>query len=425
MRKEVILKLFLLTFVAGILACSASSWGSGYLISSHSVRSFGLASAYVANTDSVDSAYFNPANMVWLNEAAKVDVGATYIKRPGITFDGTVYGIPAPAESKDEKEVLPFLHFVSPKYGKWRFGASILEPAGIAQRWDAVFQEATAEESMLRVIMINPSVAYMINSRISLAGGLRIVYADAELKAQLPPGFDQMLSQGYSQDVEGDAWEVGFNLAVTANLTDSLRISTTFRSEINIDIEGSGSGYTTNPLTGQVYTFDNVSGRTSIPLPAMLSLAISKTIGKATLEFVYERIFWSAFNDLDLNFDDPIVELTLGGSRPRDWDDSSNFRFGASYLHSDNLKLMLGISYEKTPVPERTLSFDLPDSDLLWLAAGVSYSIKPNIEIGFAYSYGHYMDRTIDASDYNVNGIVGEFSDSLFHSLTASFSYRF
>ena len=278
---------------------------------------------------------------------------------------------------------------------------------------------------MLRVIMINPSAAYMINSHFSIGAGLRIVYAEAEMKAQLPPGMDQVLIQGYRQEMEGDTWEAGFNLAATVHPTDTLRLAATFRSEINMDIEGSGSGYTTNPFTGQIYSFSSASGSTSIPLPAMLSLAISKTFGRMTFEFVYERMFWSAFDVMDLNFDDQIVELTLGGARLQDWDDSSDFRFGASYQHSDTLKLMLGVSYEETPVPDRTIGFDLPDSDLLWLAAGVAYAFKPNMELGFAYTYGYYMDRTIGPSDANVNGIVGEFSDTSFHSLTASFSYRF
>ena len=106
-----------LVVLAGILACSTSSWGSGYVISSHSLRSFGLASAYIADTDAADSAYFNPANMVWLGEAAMIDAGASYIMNTKTKFDGTVKGIPASAESEDETAILPFVHFVSPKLG--------------------------------------------------------------------------------------------------------------------------------------------------------------------------------------------------------------------------------------------------------------------------------------------------------------------
>jgi long-subunit fatty acid transport protein len=62
---------------------------------------------------------------------------------------------------------------------------------------------------------------------------------------------------------------------------------------------------------------------------------------------------------------------------------------------------------------------------LLWVSAGATYALKPNMELGCAYTYGLYADRTIDHTDANLNGIAGEFSDTIFHSLSASFSYQF
>lgn len=420
------MKHMLSVIAAGIiLACSTVSWGAGYVISAHSVRSYALNNAYVANTDAADSAYFNPANMVWLNDEAMVDVGATYIHSNNTKFDGSVWGISASANSKTEDSFLPFVHFVSPKVGDWRFGISVVEPAGISKRWDSPMQMATAEESYLGVIEINPSAAYMINSRLSVGVGVRFVYADAEMKAQLPPGMDPILIQGYRQDMEGDTWEAGFNLALTFKPTDSLRLAATYRSEIDMDIEGTGSGYTTNPFDGTVYSFNDASGKVSLPMPANLAIAVSKTFDKTSLEFVYERTFWSAYDVMDLSFDDPIIELTLGQPRLQDWNDTSSFRVGVSYQFSDALKLMGGASYEETPVPEHTLGFDLPESDILWFSAGATYSFKPNMELGFACSYGYYMDRTIEPADANVNGIVGTFSDTSFLSATASFRFLF
>jgi len=408
-----------------MFAYSTVCWGAGYIIGAHSLRSYALNSAYVAYTDSVDSAYFNPANMVWLNDEAMIDVGATYVRSNKTKFDGSVWGIPASADSKAEDTVLPFMHFVSPRVGDWRFGMSIVEPAGISKRWDSPLQMATAEDSFVGVIEINPSAAYKINSNLAAAVGVRLVYAEAELKAKLPPGMDPILTQGYRQNMEGDTWETGFNLALTFEPTDSMRLAATYRSKIDMDIEGTGSGYTTNPFTSSVYSFRNASGKTSLPLPASLALAVSKMFGKATLEFVYERTFWSAYEVMDLSFDDPIVELTLGQPIVQDWEDTNSFRLGVCYQYSDTLRLMGGASYEVTPVPKRTLGFDLPDSDILWFSAGFGYSLRPKIELGLAGSYGHYKDRTIDLADSNINGIVGKFEGSSFVSLTASFKYLF
>lgn len=205
---------------------------------------------------------------------------------------------------------------------------------------------------------------------------------------------DPVLTEGYRQDIDGDAWSVGFNLALAYKPTDSLRLAATFRSEIDMDIEGTGSGYTTNPLNGLRHPFNDASIETSLPMPAMLALAVSQTFGKTTLEFVYEQMFWSAYDVVDPSFEDPIIELTLGQPRWQDWKDTNDFRLGISYQYNNALKLMGGVSYEETPVPAETLGFDLPDSDILWFSAGAAYAFKPNIELGLAYTYGHYRNRT-------------------------------
>ena len=64
------------------------------------------------------------------------------------------------------------------------------------------------------------------------------------------------------------------------------------------------------------------------------------------MNLFYERMFWSAFDELDLNFNDQVVESTLGGARLQDWNDTNDFRLGVSYQHNDALKLVLGVSYE-------------------------------------------------------------------------------
>lgn len=415
-----------LSFVtAAVLACSAASWGSGYAISAHSVRSYALNNAYVAYTDSADSAYFNPANMVWLDNGAMIDVGGTYINNTETKFNGSAWGIPASASSESENAFLPFIHLVSPKIENCRFGLSIVAPEGIAKRWNSPMQMITAEESSLDVIEVNPSVAYELNPNLSVGLGIRFAFAKSKMKAQMPPGFEPILIQGYRQDMEGDDWAVGYNMAVTYKPTDTMHLAATYRSKIDLKLEGEGTGYTTDPYSGLVYPFKDTQGYVSIPLPAMLALAVSQTFDKLTLEFVYERMFWSAYDEMDINFRDPYVEGTLGQARPQNWKDTNDFRLGLSYGYNDDLKLMCGASYEESPVPANTLGFDLPDSDILWFSGGFVYAFKSNVEVGLAYTYGQYDDRSIELTDANINGIIGEFSDTAFQSLTAGVTYKF
>jgi len=410
---------------AVVLVSSVASWGNGYAITAQSVRSYALNNSYIAYTDGADTAYFNPANMVWLDEGSKMELGASYINSTDTKFVGTVGGMVASANSKADKTALPFIHYVSPKFEKWRFGLSVVEPAGIAKRWNSPIQMITAEETYLGVIELNPSLAYEFNSQLALGLGIRIQYAMAEFKAQLPSGMHPVLTQGYRQDMDGDDVAVGFNIALTYKPTDSLSLAAVYRTEIELDIEGEGSGYTTNPLSGFAYPFEGAHGSVTLHTPAVLTLAASKEYDKMILNFVYERMFWSVNKELDLDFYDFLIEGTLGQTRPQKWKDNNSYRFGASYQYNNELKLMGGISFEETPIPARTLGFDLPDADLWWMSAGFTYKFNPDMEFGLAYSYGKYDERTIELSDANVNSIVGEFSDTSFHTLTASLTYNF
>lgn len=354
-----------------------------------------------------------------------VDAGMSYYRNPEVEFEGSVWGVAASADSRSEEIYLPFLHLVSPKIDNWRWGVSVVAPAGISKRWDSPMQSATAEKSYLGVLEVNPSVAYSINSQLSLGAGIRFAYGEAEMKAQLPAGIDPVLIQGYRQDLEGDAWEVGYNLAVTFKPKESLNVAAIYRSEIDLDIEGDGSGFTTNPLTGGIYPFEGVKGGASLPVPAMLGFGVSQTIGRATLEVVYERTFWSSFKELDLAFADPMVEATLGAVVSREWNDTDSIRLGIRYRVNDALQWMGGVSFEQTPIPSKTFSFDLPDSDVWWFGTGVSYTIRENMELVMAGSYGNYESRNITDAVGNINGIVGEFSHLSFYSVAFSFSYRF
>ncbi len=79
---------------------------------------------------------------------------------------------------------------------------------------------------------------------------------------------------------------------------------------------------------------------------------------------------------------------------------------------------MLGIAYDETPVPEKTLGFELPDSNGWILSLGGLYRPQPKVEIGVAYLY--FIDRNVSNSS-----IRGEFKDISAHMLTLSLGYSF
>ena len=81
---------------------------------------------------------------------------------------------------------------------------------------------------------------------------------------------------------------------------------------------------------------------------------------------------------------------------------------------------MAGFAIDKSPTPDSTLGFELPDSDAKLYSVGFEYKLTQKLKVGLAYLYDVKEDRTVN------NGTVnGTLSDSAAHLVTASFKYKF
>ncbi len=406
------------------LCASTVIYAAGYKIPEQSLNSVALSAAYVANANGADASYYNPANMVWNDNANLLEFGLTYINLPKVDYSGKVNGNYADASSRREQFLLPTLHFSSKDQGGWRYGFSITAPGGLSKRWDNAVQQATAKEFTLKVVEINPTFAYKVNDRFAVGGGIRAVYSKGIVTAESDPW--------YSENMNGDDISFGYNLAMSYKLNSKLKFATTYRSKVNLKEKGTANGYVNKYLLthnaadlGTKIPYDT-NANVTIPLPATLDLAVAYTFKqKTTVEFVYERVYWSSYKYLDFNFDDPIAEAVLGQPKDKLWKDSNTYRIGVTHQYSDKLKLMAGFAIDKSPIPSKTLGFELPGADAKLYSVGFEYKYSKKISLGMSYLYDDKEARTITASDTNENGIVGTFTHIRAHLLTAAIKYRF
>ena len=397
--------------VVTLLSLSAATLlASGYRIPEQSLNSVALSAAYVAGANGADASYYNPANMSFMENGAFTEVAMTYINLPKVDFSGTA-PVAYSADSKEEQFLMPNLHYVSPMVGNWRYGLSITAPAGLSKRWDETFPKASAEEFTLKVIEVNPTASYLVNDNLSLGFGLRGVYTEGVIK--------QQRAGMYQNKMDADSIDFGYNLALSYKPIQDLTLAATYRSKVNLTVSGDAE------TTLGVNRSGGVS--THIPLPASLAVAAAYTMNKTTAEFVYERTYWSAYDSLDFQFDNTNAEAALGVKRQKNWKDVNAYRIGVSHQYSDALKLMAGFAIDKTPTPDNTLGFELPDSDAKLYSVGFEYKLSQNLKMGLAYLYDVKEDRTV--SNYNAatnqTGSTGTFSNSVAHLVTASFKYKF
>ena len=420
LRKIVVISLVVM------FCCSSEIFASGYRIPEQSLNSSALSSAYVANANGPDAAYFNPANMSWAADGWEVEGGLSFIYLPSIKYEdnrsSTLNG-----GTKEEFFVIPNFFVTSPDYNGFRFGFATVSPAGLSKRWEDPYPKTFAEESSMTVLEANPSMSYRFNDKFSVGLGVRLIYSDATVKSDgtIPvPMTTEFVT--ISRDMEGDAVEFGYNVAVTYRPVNELSLAATYRSKIDLEMDGDVILSASESFPGGAIPAGSYagSGSVSIPIPDVLSLAIAYTFEKATLEFTYDRTFWSVYDVLDFSYPvdlgNPVLTMAFDNPVAKDWDDVNAYRFGLTYLWSDPLTLMAAFGIDGNPIPDSTLTFDLPDSDAWFASLGFRYKYNEKLSCGAAYLYADKESRSVTN-----DSVDGTFKGAATHLVASSLTYLF
>lgn len=401
MKKRISVVALASLFIAG------SAFASGYRIPEQSIDSTAKAGANIASADNADATYYNPANMTSTADAWQVEADLTYIHLTAVEYED--YRTSA-YDSTSEKEnfFIPTLFVVSPDYNDFRFGFSINTPYGLAKQWRDPFAAQFAEKFSLLTVELNPTVAYEINDMFSVAGGVRMLYSEAHAIQNAAP-------VGY-QDLSADSIDWGYNLALAVTPTEESNISVTYRSNIEMSLEGDVmvmAGGTSMSMDAESSSF---------PAPAVLAISGAYTFDKLTVELTWDRTFWSEYEDMDITYGmaDAMLSQAFGLPATKDWVDTNAYRIGLEYVFSDFFTLMGGFAYDENPVPDETLDFSLPDSDALLFSVGARFQVTEQMELGFGALYDYKESREVN------NGVInGEFTNASAIMFTVGLGYTF
>ncbi|MCX6060656.1 MAG: outer membrane protein transport protein [Campylobacterales bacterium] len=387
---------------------AATLMAGGYAIPESSINATALSAAYIANAHGADAAYYNPAAMVYNEDANLLEVDATYIGLSAIDFSGTTGNY----SSKKENFLVPSFHYTSKKLGDngARVGFSIVAPAGLSKRWDATVPKATAEEFTLQTIEFNPSMAIPLSDTVSMGVGFRVISTSGIVKAKGTVPFN------YSQNLTGDSIDYGYNLALNYRPVSNISLAATYRSKIDLNVEGSAD--LVSPVVNGNHTVS-----VTVPLPATFNLAAAYSFGSGTtVEAIYERTFWSAYKQLNFEYTNPTADAVFGTIKPKNWKDTNTYRLGLTQKY-DKWTAMAGVAYDESPTPESTLGYELPDSDAWIASVGGRYQIDKSWNIGLAGLVD--MKESRDVYQAGATGIKGEFSNARAYLVTAGIEYHF
>jgi long-chain fatty acid transport protein len=321
----------------------------------------------------------------------------------------------ANGNSEVENIILPYFHYISNPNGKFRWGASLTVPGGLTKRWKSDYQKLFAQEFTLKILEFNPVLSYRVNDNFSIGGGLRAIYSEGKVYSD-----GNSVDKPIKREMEGNTLEYGYNLATTYRPTKDISLAVTYRSNVDLKEDGDANLYIGG--VGKQYSAD-----VTVPLPASLDFAISKTwLDKFTLEFNYERTYWSKYKSLDFNYGStiqaPLIE-PFDNPKAKNWKDTDTFRVGAT-IELGDITYMVAYAKDESPIPKKYINYELPDSDGDIFSLGAKVKVNDKLSWGIAYLHDEKEDITLKAGE-NKNGIIGKFSGGGADLLTVGIGYEF
>jgi len=389
----------LVCFGASILG-PKPSYADGFRLLDQGTAAIGQASAFAAQADDPSALYYNPAGMPQLTGAQLytgvnlIGSSTTFTNLQGGTASGGPTGaIINPPQSFfyatwSLSDVIP----ASNPLSNLALGIGVNVPFGLQTNYSSTGLLANViTHAELPLLDIKPTAAYRLTPYLSVGAGLDIytfssLFGDgqAEQKRIAGPEFARLgIPPGSVLEVNGVDTAVGFNLSalITPFRTEGkdgkpplplLNIGLVYRSPVTLNLQG-------DFLVNAMHAAD---AQIRLKLPWVFTGAIAWwPVRNANYEWKVEvdvdHADWSSFKNLDVNLSNGVT-LPF----PQNWWGTSVVMAGTEFkwlklLSGWEIAARGGYFHSWTPVPSKTFTPAIPDSDVNVFSVGLGLLCRP------------------------------------------------
>jgi long-chain fatty acid transport protein len=392
-----------------LLFVSNSIFAAGFYISEIGTPgSLGTAGvANPVNNRGADSAWTNPAGMTGLDKSQFMS-GMQMIA-PEIRFKSSFAGAGGvDGGNAGNIALIPSSFYVKKISERLRLGFSITAPLGGGLDYNDDFGTSTddfvgrygATKALLAGIAISPSLGYKVNDKLSVGGGVSIIWTrfDQDIAINLPgPAPDGKVEL---DDATGFGYQPFVGLQYKP--TDRMLLGLVYRGKSDTELKGDVL-FRNLPGTPPINTF-KVAWDTPQTFQAGLRFNLSddKTIA---VSGDWEE--WSKFSHNQLSFNGGILNVSLD----RKFKDTWNAGIAYAQNFSDNRKISFGFSYDSSPVSDANRTIDLPFDETFKFSTSYSVLGSGNFDYAFGATLFVFGDSKVDQTAQGVR-FVGEFEDN-------------
>jgi len=357
------------------------AYAGGYRVSVQGQRAMAMGHAGVAVVNSAELVFFNPAGLVYLENKLNVSVGASGIVSE-VIFQNEQTGATA---QTDNSIGTPFNAYISYQVNDWMaLGLGIYTPYGSEVVWPTDWAGSQLVNNIdLAAIYVQPVVSFKLSDHFSIGGGP--IYVNGSVN------FNRNASRT-TTDIEGNRSNItvddsgvsnwGWSIGAMANLTEDFHIGFNYRSEIDLKSEDGEATFANFPESPVAPANGTTSFIAELPLPAEISVGFSYEFKKWLFAFEFNRQFWEAYESLDLTFGNGQTSVN-----PRNYKNSSVYRFGFQYAATEKIQLRAGYIRDETPVQSGFFAPETPRNDSDTFTGGFSIAVTSKLSIDASFLY--------------------------------------
>jgi len=380
-------RLIKLAAFLALLSCHSPVFAAAYQLYELGTPVIGTAAVgQAALADDASTAYFNPAGMPQL-PGTEVMLGTQFML-PYMNFTPNRANTVSGNNGGSAGSLVPGLgaYFAFHYSPALSFGLSINSPYGgllnYNNHWVGRY---VIQQSAFYAIDVNPSIAYQVNSWLSVGGGIVFEYANLSqtLALRLSPLIDGQAN------LRLDNTAPGFNLGVLLKPTESTKVGIAYRSQVVHHMNGNTNflniGLT--PVT-----------QTKMVMPASVIASLVQHLNtQFTLLAELGYANWSSMHDT-------IVTIAgFSAVTPNNWNNTYRAGLGGSYQLNHALLLQAGVSYDSSPTTASKRLPDLPMDRQIRVGAGIVYALVKAASFGLSYEYINFGQASItNTSAYGV-----------------------
>lgn len=393
--------------VAGAFA--TQTYAAGFQLSEQSAIQMGRAMAGAGVVgDDLSAVHYNPAGMTLLS-GTRMQATGTWV---AVNLDYESHDGSVTENGRLKGQIIPAGFLTHQINDSLWAGLGLTVPYGMGTEYGEDWEgRERGTESMILTFDINPNLAWKVNDKLSVGGGISLQYA----KAELGMGMDPMQA-----NVKGDSWAWGWNVGLMFQPVETVRLGLAYRSHIAHNAEGHADVKSPLNLTSDM--------KVRIKTPDTVTLSATwEATDALRLSGTARWSKWSNFRTLDvqnLDFNGTPYAKFANVPVENNWDDTWFFSVGADYKLNGQWTVRGGVAYDQGPVENQYRMAVIPDTDRVWFSGGASYKYTDNLTFDFGATYIKGVGDT-DLYDEVGGEKIGEFKSLDSYIFSAQMQYLF